>query len=347
MRTLLLTTLLAGSTALAQTCLPDGLSLTTQAQVDAFPGTYPGCTQVIGAVSISGGNITDLGPLGGLTYTGGLVINGATALTDLSGLGSLTTAEFVMVQNCSALTSLNGLDGLATVTDFLSIRDNAQLTSLQGLDALTSVGGYVQVQGNALLTDIGGLAGLTTVGEYFSIRDCALVNDLSALSALVEVGTFVQVRNLPQLTSLHGLDQVDPTPLQNYNLLDCPLLTDCAIASLCGFIANGGGPSISNNGTGCATIPQVTTACATLSVQDVTGADALLGPNPTHDLLQVRTEATGQLQLLDLLGRLVHSQRTTASISTLHLGHLPAGTYVLEFRGKDRVLFRERVVVAR
>lgn len=275
------------------------------------------------------------------------MINGATALTDLSGLGGLTTAEFVIVQNCSALTSLSGLDALATVTDFLSIRDNTQLTSLQGLDALTSVGGHVQVQGNALLTDIGALAGLPTVGTYFSIRDCALVDDLSALSALVDVGTFVQVRNLPQLTSLHGLEQVDPTPLQNYNVLDCSLLTDCAIASLCGFIANGGGPSISNNGTGCATIPQVTAACATLSVQDVAGTDALLGPNPTHDLLQVRTEAMGQLRLLDLSGRLLLDQRTTASSYTLHLGHLPAGTYVLEFRGKDRVLFRERVMIAR
>lgn len=71
MRTLLLSALLAGTTAQAQTCLPDGLSLTTQAQVDAFPDTYPGYTQVIGAVSISGGNITDLGPLSGLTSTGG------------------------------------------------------------------------------------------------------------------------------------------------------------------------------------------------------------------------------------------------------------------------------------
>ena len=51
----------AGSTsAFAQGCLPGGLVLTTQAQVNSFPQDHPGCTTLEGYLQIGPGAINSL-----------------------------------------------------------------------------------------------------------------------------------------------------------------------------------------------------------------------------------------------------------------------------------------------
>ncbi len=37
----------------SQTCLPDGLNFTTQAQIDSFPVNFPTCTKIVGNVDIN------------------------------------------------------------------------------------------------------------------------------------------------------------------------------------------------------------------------------------------------------------------------------------------------------
>jgi len=39
----------------AQPCLPNGITFTTQGQIDSFPINYPGCTEIGGDVVIGGG----------------------------------------------------------------------------------------------------------------------------------------------------------------------------------------------------------------------------------------------------------------------------------------------------
>jgi hypothetical protein len=46
--------------ASAQPCLPEGITFSTQAQIDSFQTNYSGCTEIEGGVLIEGNDITNL-----------------------------------------------------------------------------------------------------------------------------------------------------------------------------------------------------------------------------------------------------------------------------------------------
>ena len=77
----------------AQGCLPDGITFTTQGQVDSFRVNYPGCTEIEGSLTISGEDITHLDSL----------------------MGILSVASSLVVDNCDALSSLEGLNHINSV----------------------------------------------------------------------------------------------------------------------------------------------------------------------------------------------------------------------------------------
>ena len=47
----------------AQTCLPDGITFTSQSQIDNFPKDYAGCNEVVGNVKVEGALINNLDQL--------------------------------------------------------------------------------------------------------------------------------------------------------------------------------------------------------------------------------------------------------------------------------------------
>jgi len=71
---------------------PEDITLSTQAEVDAFAATYD-CTELTGMLTISGDDITNLQGLSAITSIGTLHISGNAALTNLDGLSNLTTVE--------------------------------------------------------------------------------------------------------------------------------------------------------------------------------------------------------------------------------------------------------------
>ncbi|MEE4260632.1 MAG: YCF48-related protein, partial [Bacteroidales bacterium] len=106
-------------------CLPEGITFTTQEQIDNFQTDYPGCTEIEGDVFIGAwepmSNISNLNGLNVLTTIGGnLNIEGSDALSSLTGLGNLT--------------SIGG---------YLNIFGNDSLTSLTSLESLTYVEGLI------------------------------------------------------------------------------------------------------------------------------------------------------------------------------------------------------------
>lgn len=69
------------------------LFLGSQAEVDAFPITYPSCVSLPINLTINGPDITDLSPLSGIDFiSGDLVILGNPLLESLAGLDGLTAA---------------------------------------------------------------------------------------------------------------------------------------------------------------------------------------------------------------------------------------------------------------
>ena len=163
----------------SQPCLPEGITFTTQEQIDNFQTNYPGCTEIEGNVTISdngSGNITNLNGLSVLTYIGGDFYIGSyyngdnPSLMTLSGLENLTSVGgHVRIRYNVAITSLDGLENLNTVGGRLSIYNNDTLNNLSGLEGLNSIGYTLSISENNILTSLAGLYNLSSIGGILSI----------------------------------------------------------------------------------------------------------------------------------------------------------------------------------
>lgn len=138
-------------TAFSQSCLPDGIVFTSQAQIDNFQANYPGCTEIEGSVQISGDGVSNLEGLSTLTYIGG----------------------YLWIGNNNLLTSLNGLNGVNSIGGYLYIGATYALANLTGLENLTAIGSSLKIGYNPNLADLTGIESLTSIGSDLSIHDNA------------------------------------------------------------------------------------------------------------------------------------------------------------------------------
>ncbi len=205
------------SDSISCSCLPEGITFSTQAQIDNFQTNYPGCTEIEGDVTINGTDITNLNGLNVLTSIGGyLDIHFNNALTSLSGLDNLSSiAGYLSIYGNDALISLNGLENLTSIGGDLTIGrfsypsvGNLELTSLTGLENLTSVGGYLGIINNYALTSLSGLDNLTSIGDYLFISGNIALTSLSGLDNLTSIVEDLIISGNIALTSLSGLDNL-------------------------------------------------------------------------------------------------------------------------------------------
>ncbi|MCE7925864.1 MAG: hypothetical protein DYG98_22670 [Haliscomenobacteraceae bacterium CHB4] len=193
----------------SQNCLPDGITFTTQAQIDNFSVNYPGCTVIEGNVKISGADISNLNGLSVLTAARSILIEQNPALTDLIGLANLSyVEEDISILENASLTSLNGLEGL-TSARIVYIGDNNALPDLDGLDNLVSTTWSFTVENNAALASLAGLQNFSvaTGGGGFWIRNNPVLTSLTGLEQLDSVSRFYIEKN-PQLTGLTDLNSL-------------------------------------------------------------------------------------------------------------------------------------------
>ena len=122
----------------SQSCLPDGITFTTQSQIDSFPIYYPGCTEIEGDVIIHGDDISNFLALDVLTVIGG-------------GFNAYL---------CLRLKNLAGLENLTSIGGSLSFSINDSLLNLQGLNNLVYISGILGIGNNDQLTDCSGLESL-------------------------------------------------------------------------------------------------------------------------------------------------------------------------------------------
>ncbi|HWV29925.1 MAG TPA: hypothetical protein VN038_09745, partial [Dyadobacter sp.] len=96
----------------AQSC--DAPEFTSQQQLDNFKIQNPGCKTILGSVSITGADITNLNGLSNITRVIGdvTIINNAT-LSNMTGLESLTDINGrLTINNNPAMSNVNGLGAL-------------------------------------------------------------------------------------------------------------------------------------------------------------------------------------------------------------------------------------------
>ncbi len=164
-------TLLLNYSIYSQPCLPEGITFSTQEQIDNFQVNYPNCTEIEGFAVITGDDITNL--------------NGLNVL--------ISIGDDLLIINCISLQNLSGLDNLETIGSDLSLFGNSTLVSMESLMNLNSIAGNLTIGsiwngGNPNLENLSGLDNITAInGDLFISNNSSLVH-LSGLKSLESIG---------------------------------------------------------------------------------------------------------------------------------------------------------------
>lgn len=196
-------------------CLPDGITFSTQAEVDIFPSIYPGCKRIAGNVLISGSNITHLDSLYSLETLEGDLIFYQNALADFQGLNNIDSIMgFLFIGGLgNSLNSLQGFESLKYIgSDFrFSDYSGGNVENLIGLDSLQTIEGDFIINACYNLTSLTGMNLLSQVNNL-EISNCASLVSLDLNHSLYLNSLLLY--NLVSIPSLNGLEH-----LQNANAI--------------------------------------------------------------------------------------------------------------------------------
>nr|WP_295924195.1 T9SS type A sorting domain-containing protein [uncultured Dyadobacter sp.] len=234
---------LGGSLSFGQ-CVEDNFAFSSQADIDAFPTSHPGCSELTGYVSIIGADITNLNGLSGIKrITGNFVIYANNLLTNVDGLGAL---EFV--------------EGIVDITS------NPLLTNLDGLNKLTIVDGTVTIRDNVALTDISGLKSIKPSFGPYRLLTVAIIDNPN-----------LSVCNLPNFCSHFARPGYEP--IISGNLGNC--LNAAAVATACAVACPSGDfnfytqADVDAFGSTYAHCPNITLGNVTINGNNITNLDGL------------------------------------------------------------------------
>lgn len=257
--------LLALISAKAQSCLPEGITFSTQAQIDNFQLNFPSCSEIEGTVTISGSDITNLNGLTVVTSIGGgLYIYFNDILTSLTGLGNvISIGENLLISSNNVLASLMGLANLTSIEGNIEIwGDNPALTNLKGLEHITSIGGYLGVWANSAFSSFEGLENLTSIGGSLFIESNNGLTSLTELNNVTFIGGSLNINYNNALTNLTGLDNINAGSIDNLMISENHSLSTCEVQSVCDYLASPNGTiEINDNATGCNNQLEVQARC--------------------------------------------------------------------------------------
>ena len=148
------------STLFSQSCFPNGITFSLQAQIDLFEEMYPNCTRIEGDLKITRKQeqnaITDLSGISMIDSVGGnLEISTAYVkypiIANFQDLNISSIGGSLEIRHIKA-TDLSGLECIETIGENLSIFLNENLTNLNGLENISYIGGDVTITFNNSLT---------------------------------------------------------------------------------------------------------------------------------------------------------------------------------------------------
>jgi len=204
------------------------LTLSTQAEVDAFATNYPNCTNMITSLDIDGDDITDLSGLSQIEAFdyGSIRIQHNPVLQSLDGLGPLTltgvTAAITLTDN-PVLSSISSLEGSTIFEGYLRLTSNPMITSLEAFSSQT---GFlnIRIDGCDGITDLSGLEGVTSINSL-DIRENDNLQNISALSNISGQMREIIMHTNNSLTSLSGLEGIHSV-FEGIVIRRCPSLSN-------------------------------------------------------------------------------------------------------------------------
>ena len=216
--------LLIGNT-FSQTCLTNGITFTSQEQIDNFKINHPNCNEIEGNVTIFGSSITNLDSLDVLEALDGYLWINNTNIISLSGIHNIAAIKGTLsIEANSSLMDLNALQNLIIV-DGLEILDNDALLNLSGLENLTFVGSSIWIRYNENISNLNALSNVKSLGLGLAITDNNSLINFEGLENITSIGFSLIVLNNESLESFAGLENV--TLIRRaIDIEDNPVLTD-------------------------------------------------------------------------------------------------------------------------
>lgn len=256
----------------ANNCLHEGKNFSNQSSIDNFKNGYPGCTEILGYVTIEGDNITNLQGLDTITEMRKRVLIGSLTpdnsnpnLLNLEGLQSLKRIGWWLgIQWNKSLTSLSGLDSLEEIGDELYITRNDDLINLDGLNNLKTIGNYCSIRNNNSLNDLEGFQSLKSIGSWIQLEDNESLTTLDGLSPndTLTVNGSLYIQSNTSLADINALQNVRLDSLKGLYLSGNSTLSECDIQILCEFLSDPvGNVVIQDNGNGCSSQEEIMFKC--------------------------------------------------------------------------------------
>lgn len=305
-------------------CPNNNITLQTQAQIDEFAITYPGCTEfsmihitgslndifnleglsqieiITGELIITDTKIQNLNGLENLEFVGfRLNINNNQFLQNFQGINQLeTVGSGLLIHSNSSLENLSGFDSLTSLGEDtpwfvgLYLQNNESLMSLSGLEDLTQISGDVIIQGNDLIEDFSGLSGLIHVYGGIEISYNDNIQNFNGLEALESIEGTLNIVGNDNLQSLGKLESLDPQTIaeDGYFIQDNPNLWVCDIDFICQNL-NYPGVQVNDNAPGCNTISEIQYECSVVDFTDPLFKTAVINHNPIIDI-----DSDGEIQ---------------------------------------------------
>lgn len=251
------------------------------------------------------------------------------SLLALSGIESINSN--LVLYNLPNLGSLTGLHNLDSVRSSIILGELNQLQDLTGLSNLVK-NSRLQILDNQNLQNLSGLESLQELELSLDIVNCPQLENLDALSNLDFIGANIQIASNAILSSLQGLEQVNTDEMESLYISECPLLSECAVASICNYLED---PDrfheVFDNDENCSSREEILVGCSTLSIENPSpkGAFRAVYPNPFVNILHIESVKDGMLEVLDVSGRSLQQVRIYRGTENIDLSDLSSGLYIL------------------
>jgi len=240
-------------TLAAQSCLPSGIILSTQTQMDGFIFAFPDCDTIGGNVTIAADAedpIVDLSSLSNIIAIGGdLTISNHTELTSLEGLNQLAfvggSVNLIGNQQLSDLLALQDLreigglviaqhDSLQVIEGFaqlirihgdLVIEENPILEEIRGFEQIDSLQGNSLILDNPSLHTIDGFDALLAVQGDLEVKNNSILTTIQAWSNVQQIGLGLTIRQNEELSALPAFTEIDSIG-ESLSLVGLPLVPE-------------------------------------------------------------------------------------------------------------------------
>jgi len=264
------------------------------------------------------------------------VVDSNISLTSFNGLSSLRRTNTFRIIDNPQLNSLSGLSSLEK-TNTLQIANNPLLASLEGAPKLSETG-YLYINDNANLTDLSGLQSIITVDGLEIQRNVSL-QSLDGLNAVQRNNDDLRIINNPVLQDISAISNIFLASHNGANLeiSQNPLLSVCAVPSICEFFLNSNRHTIDSNAIGCNSVTEVESQCLT-STKEISKESLPLFPNPAENEIYLLNESFNVTDatyfIYDQVGKLVEAGEWHGAAD---LNSLSSGLYTLLIKADSEI----------